>query len=78
MVSLDLFVVSDIHGHYTLLKESLDMAGFNSEDPDHLLVCCGDYFDRGSENVQVLKFLERLKNKVLLRGNHEDMLYNAF
>lgn len=69
-----LFVVSDIHGHYTLLKEALDRAGFDQEDESHLLICCGDYFDRGDENVQVLKFFERLKHKVLLRGNHEDLL----
>lgn len=69
-----LFVVSDIHGHFTLLKEALDQAGFNKENKDHLLICCGDYFDRGDENVEVLKFFERLKHKVLLRGNHEDLL----
>ncbi len=69
-----LFVVSDIHGHYTLLKEALDRAGFDKDNENHLLICCGDYFDRGDENVEVLKFFERLKHKVLLRGNHEDML----
>ena len=69
-----LFVVSDIHGHYTLLKEELDKAGFDNENTEHLLICCGDYFDRGSENLEVLKFFERLKHKVLLRGNHEDLL----
>ncbi len=69
-----LFVVSDIHGHYTLLKEALDNVGFDDKNPEHLLVCCGDYFDRGNENVEVLKFFERLKYKVLLRGNHEDLL----
>ena len=69
-----LFVVSDIHGYYTLLKNALDQAGFDKDNDDHLLVCCGDYFDRGSENMEVLKFFERLRHKVLLRGNHEDML----
>ena len=69
-----LFVVSDVHGHYTLLKEALDRAGFNKDNEEHLLICCGDYFDRGNENVEVLKFFERLQNKVLLRGNHEDLL----
>lgn len=69
-----IFVVTDVHGHYTLLKEALDKAGFHKDDPQHLLVCCGDYFDRGSENVEVLKFFERLKHCVLLRGNHEDLL----
>ena len=69
-----LFVVSDIHGHYTLLKAALEKAGFDKDNPEHLLICCGDYFDRGSENLDVLKFFERLKHKVLLRGNHEDLL----
>ena len=69
-----LFVVSDIHGHFSLLKEALDRAGFDRHDPDHLLVCCGDYFDRGSENMEVLRFFDGLDRKVLLRGNHEDLL----
>ncbi len=69
-----LFIVSDIHGHCTLLKEALAKAGFDKDNPDHLLICCGDYFDRGEENLQVLKFFEGLQRKVLLRGNHEDML----
>ncbi len=68
-----IFAVSDVHGHCTALKEALDAAGFDKNDPNHLLVSCGDYFDRGNENVQVLQFFERLKHKVLLRGNHEDM-----
>ncbi|MBQ7044875.1 MAG: metallophosphoesterase [Clostridia bacterium] len=69
-----IFVVSDPHGHCTLLENALNKAGFDNENKDHLLVCCGDYFDRGNENAQVLKFFERVKNKVLLRGNHEDLL----
>ncbi len=73
-----IFVVSDVHGYYTLLKNALDNAGFDPENPDHLLICCGDYFDRGVENLKVLKYFERLKNKVLLRGNHEEMLLEIF
>ena len=73
-----LFCVSDIHGHFTELKEALNDAGFNKDDPTHLLIACGDFFDRGSENLEVLKFFDLLKNKVLLRGNHEDMLLKIF
>ncbi len=69
-----IFVVSDVHGHFSLLKEALDRAGFDKENENHLLICCGDYFDRGKENLEVLKFFERLKYKVLIRGNHEDLL----
>lgn len=69
-----LFVVSDIHGHYTLLIDALNRAGFERKNPDHQLICCGDYFDRGKENVEVLRFFEGLNQPVLLRGNHEDLL----
>lgn len=78
MMKKKLFVVSDIHGHCTLLKNTLREAGFDSKNEEHLLVCCGDYFDRGTENLEVLKFLDRIENKVMLRGNHEDMLLEIF
>ncbi len=69
-----LFAVSDIHGHYTLLRQALETAGFDDANDSHLLIGCGDYFDRGTENAEVLRYLDRIRHKVLLRGNHEDML----
>ncbi len=69
-----LFVISDIHGHYSILKSALDEAGFEKDNENHWLICCGDYFDRGNENAEVLRYFERLKRAVLLRGNHEDLL----
>lgn len=69
-----LFVVSDLHGHYTLLKELLDQAGFDNNNEDHLFICCGDLFDRGSENIAVFDFVSGLKNKVLICGNHDERL----
>lgn len=72
-----LFVVSDIHGYASILKKSLRDAGFDPQDPAHLLICCGDCFDRGSENQAVMEYLQSIPNKVLVRGNHEDMLEQA-
>ncbi len=69
-----LFVISDIHGFYTEMKSALDEAGFRENDEEHLLICCGDYFDRGKENLRVLEYLEKVNNKVLIRGNHEDVI----
>ena len=69
-----IFAVSDIHGHATLLKEALSNAGFQESNPEHLLVVCGDCFDRGKENRAVYLYLDRIKNKVIIRGNHEDIL----
>lgn len=68
------FAVSDIHGFYTELKKALDEAGFDPDDESHVLVGGGDYFDRGYENIEVYKYLRSLKRKILVRGNHEDML----
>ena len=69
-----LFVVSDIHGHYTQLKKALKTAGFDPENEQHLLVCCGDLFDRGPENRKVYDYIRRLPRKILIRGNHDNRL----
>lgn len=69
-----LFVVSDIHGHYTLMKKALDDAGFDEYNDNHVFVSCGDLFDRGVENRKVYDFVRRLKKKVLICGNHDERL----
>ena len=69
-----IFALSDVHGFYTPMKTALDAAGFDPEDESHLLVFCGDMFDRGSENLAVYRYLTGLKNKVLIRGNHDERM----
>ncbi|MBQ8432382.1 MAG: metallophosphoesterase [Clostridia bacterium] len=69
-----LFVVSDVHGHYTELIKALHLAGFDGENGDHIFLSCGDLFDRGQENPLVYDFVKGLQHKILIRGNHEDML----
>ncbi len=69
-----IFAVSDIHGCAGALIKSLENAGFDSKNPNHLLVVLGDLFDRGNENRRVLEYLSGIKNKILIRGNHEDIL----
>ncbi len=69
-----LFVVSDIHGHYTELMRALDRAGFDAKNEAHVFVSCGDLFDRGTENVAVYDFVRNLPRKILIKGNHEDIL----
>lgn len=72
-----LFVVSDVHGHTTELKRALAKAGFDSENKDHVFVSCGDLFDRGEENAQLYEFVKGLKRKILIKGNHEAILYEV-
>ena len=67
------FCVSDIHSFYTPLKESLDKAGFEVGNENHLLLVLGDVFDRGDETLQVYEYLKSVPNKILIRGNHEQL-----
>ena len=66
-----LFVVSDIHSHYTALKKALDEAGFDPNNENHWLLVCGDIFDRGGESEEVLQFIMSLERKILVKGNHD-------
>lgn len=78
-MKMKIFAVSDVHGFYTELVDALKEAGYDENDPSHLLVMCGDYFDRGTEPLQMLEFLEGLDpdRVVLIRGNHDDMMEDA-
>lgn len=68
--------IGDIHGSYTALKEYFDMnGGFKN---DEFYIFCGDYVDRGLENVEVVNFLLSIYEKpnvCLLEGNHEKWLW---
>lgn len=70
-------IIGDIHGSYTVLRKYLSN---HLSDPSALInlsefyIFCGDYTDRGIENVEVLEFLQKiykLPNVVLIEGNHE-------
>ena len=68
------YVVSDVHGFYDEMKKALDDAGFDPNDEDHWLISCGDNFDRGGQPLEVMRYLRSLPRKVLVKGNHEDLL----
>ena len=71
-------VLGDIHGDLATLTQILrkaDVLGI-LENRSGLLVCLGDYVDRGPHPLEVLYLLLRLQQLhpdrvVLLRGNHE-------
>ena len=68
-----LFVVSDVHGHYHEMIDALEQAGFDENNENHLLISCGDEFDRGEHSLAVYKYFRRLEsiNKaIILKGNH--------
>lgn len=69
-----LFVVSDVHSFYTPLKKALDEKGFDPNNKNHWLIVCGDAFDRGDESEEVLHYLMSIERKILVRGNHDELL----
>lgn len=69
------FVVSGVHGFFTILKETLNEAGWQQDNPNHILIVAGDLFDRGKEAVELLDFVQSLGDRfIYVRGNHEDLL----
>lgn len=68
-------IIGDIHGSYSVLKKYFEE---NPIDENDAYIFLGDYFDRGIENYNTFRFLEKLqkmKNMTFLLGNHEDKLY---
>lgn len=74
-----LFVFADVHGFYSMMEVHLKEKGFDINNEDHIFVSCGDLFDRGPENDRCLDFVNSLPDdrKILVRGNHEDLLLDA-
>ena len=72
------FIVSDIHSCFSELKKSLDKVKFDRNNPEHMLIVCGDIFDKGKETVETFNFLYSLnkKNCILIKGNHEELYLN--
>ena len=73
------FIVADVHGFYNLMKSALDAAGFDRDNPEHIFVSLGDAFDRGEQSREVLEFMLGLPRdrRILIRGNHEDLMEDA-
>lgn len=71
---MKLFCLSDVHSYFSAMKQALDAAGFNKDDPNHWLISCGDALDRGDESEEVLHYLMSLERKILIKGNHDILL----
>lgn len=74
------FVVSDVHSFYIEMVHALLKQGFDASNPEHIVVVCGDAFDRGPDTVKMFEFLKEMyeeKRLIYIRGNHEDLLFNC-
>lgn len=65
------FVIGDIHGELGALKECLSRAAFDYENDT--LISLGDLVDRGNDSYLVIEELLKIKNKILIRGNHDEV-----
>ena len=62
--------MSDMHGCFDELNAMLAKIGFSDQDK---LILAGDHIDRGSQNYEMLCWMEQVpQNILLLRGNHEE------
>lgn len=70
------FVSADIHGFYSEWMFALKNKGFDINNPDHIIIICGDLLDRGSEAKSLVNFVYDMLKKgraILIKGNHEDL-----
>ncbi len=67
------FITSDTHSYFIPLIEELDKKGFDKNNKDHILVLCGDLFDRGPDSIKIYEFIKSIPidRRILIRGNHE-------
>jgi len=73
------FVASDIHSFYTPFIKELNKTGFDLNNEEHILIICGDLFDRGSESLKLYEFIKSLpkERRILIRGNHEYLFIDS-
>lgn len=70
------FVSSDVHGFFSEWQVALEANGFDKNNPEHIIILCGDLLDRGNETLKTLDFAYELfkENRfIFIRGNHEDL-----
>lgn len=70
------FVVGDIHGGFLALDEILRNIHFDFDND--LLICLGDLVDGWPQSKEVFDLLLTIKNRVILRGNHDEMALHYY
>ena len=63
------YVLGDIHANYNALIEVLTKANFDYENDQ--LISLGDIVDRGTEPYLCIFELQKIKNLIAIKGNHD-------
>jgi serine/threonine protein phosphatase 1 len=78
-----IYAVGDIHGRYDLMQKALQEIARDGGQDAATVVFLGDYIDRGPQSREVIACLmqgpARPSNRwICLRGNHEQMAWDAY
>ena len=67
------FITSDTHSFYVPFIFELYKKGFDVNNKEHILILCGDLFDRGPDSLKTYEFIKSIprERRILIRGNHE-------
>ena len=71
---MKIFAISDMHSYLTPTLKALKDAGWDENNPEHIIVVCGDALDRGNETAEMVEWLVDLINKgklIYVKGNHD-------
>lgn len=68
------FVSGDIHGFYDEWQSALKEKGFDISNPEHKIILCGDLFDRGSQPKEIIEFVIKHKDKVILYSHKVNVI----
>lgn len=74
---MKIFAISDMHSYLTPTLNALKDAGWDENNPEHIIVVCGDALDRGDETAEMVEWLINLINKgklIYVRGNHDILM----
>lgn len=67
------FVIGDIHSHYDEMIELFQIVDFDVDNDT--LISLGDLVDRGSNPLEVIETLMKIKKFVHILGNHDEWCY---
>ena len=70
------FVIGDIHGRIEALKQVLNLSKFDYKKDT--LIILGDVADGGYDTYEVVEELLKIKNRVLIFGNHDEWVKQYF
>ncbi len=67
------FVIGDIHSHHDEMMELFEMINFDFDNDT--LISLGDLVDRGSDPIEVIETLSKIKKFIHILGNHDEWCY---